>query len=846
MELHSAPRLARAGAAARDICLQYLERLPLSSARRRALLARAARSVRSGRPQAMASLHAALGATDAAWDDPARASLEARLDLAAPGVSPLARPDARGHPRLQSAPPITRTPMAPYDWPPRFSPWTRRRGNSAARPAGAWRQIAAARRTALLVLVLVQTWLAVQAMKGVLPYGGEQPLELVILALFAVLFGWISAGFWTALAGFVLLLRRRDPFAISAGDLVRTPLPPDARTAIVMPICNENVARVYAGLRATYESVRRTGELARFDFFVLSDSDDPDVRVAEIKGWLALCRAVDGFGRIFYRRRRHRIKRKSGNVADFCRRWGARYRYMVVLDADSVMGGECLTALVRLMEANPDAGIIQTVPQASGRETLYARIQQFAHRVYGPLFAAGMHFWQLGESHYWGHNAIIRLAPFMRYCAIGRLPRRGRFGGEILSHDFVEAALMSRAGYSVWLAYDLPGSHEELPPNLIDELGRDRRWCQGNVINAPFMFARGICGAHRALFATGVMAYLSGLLWFLFLLASTLLLAVHQLVPPTYFVAPKQLFPLWPQWNTGYALTLFAATTMLLFLPKLLGAALAAWRGAALYGGTARLFASTLIEMLFSMLLAPIRMLFHAHFIATALFGWPARWKSPLRGDAETTWAEALRRHGVHTLIGVVWAGAVVWLSHRYVWWLLPVLGALILSVPISVLSSRVALGRALRRARLLLIPEESRPPPELRAARRAVRRSSAPATFVDAVVDPLANALACAAAPARPAQHSTVQRRRVRLVNEAAALGPARLPAASRRRLLDDAVALSNLHFEVWASPAADGGWLAPTAARTPEREPGAGVEERARPAAAARAAVAHAEAAP
>ncbi|HEX7045388.1 MAG TPA: glucans biosynthesis glucosyltransferase MdoH [Burkholderiales bacterium] len=836
MELRSAAGLARAGAAALDACLQYLERLPLAPERRRALLARAAEHAASGRPQTVASLHAALGATDIPWDDPARASLAARLGLAARGAPPLARRDPRGHTRLETAPPLARTPIAPYAWPPRFSPWTPRRGNPAPRPAGAWRQVAAARRTALLALVLVQTWLAVHAMKGVLPYGGEQPLELVILALFAVLFGWISAGFWTALAGFALLLRRHDPHAISAGGLARAPLPPGARTAVVMPICNENVARVYAGLRATYESVRRTGELAHFDFFVLSDSDEPDARVAEIKGWLALCRAVDGFGRIFYRRRRHRIKRKSGNVADFCRRWGARYRYMVVLDADSVMSGECLTALVRLMEANPDAGIIQTVPHASGRETLYARLQQFAHRVYGPLFAAGMHFWQLGESHYWGHNAIIRLAPFMRYCAIGRLPRRGRFGGEILSHDFVEAALMGRAGYSVWLAYDLPGSHEELPPNLIDELTRDRRWCQGNVINAPFVFARGICGAHRALFATGVMAYLSGLLWFLFLLASTLLLAVHQLVPPTYFTAPKQLFPLWPQWDTGYALTLFAATTLVLFLPKLLGAALAAWRGAAAYGGPARLLASTLIELLFSMLLAPIRMLFHAHFVATALFGWPARWKSPLRGDAETTWAEALRRHGVHTLIGVAWAGVVVWLSNDYVWWLLPVVGALVLSVPISVLSSRVALGRALRRARLLLIPEESRPPRELRAARRAFTRSAAPAAFVDAVADPLANALACAAAPARPARRAAVQRERMQLVNEAAALGPGRLPDACKRRLLDDAAALSNLHFEVWASPAADRAWFAPAAASVaPGRPPPPSAHERARRAAAA-----------
>ena len=192
---------------------------------------------------------------------------------------------------------------------------------------------------------------------------------------------------------------------------------------------------------------------------------------------------------------------------------------MVVLDADSVMSGECLTRLVRLMEANPDAGIIQTAPRAAGRDTLFARVQQFASRVYGPLFTAGLHFWQLGESHYWGHNAIIRVEPFMRHCALGRLPGRGRFGGEILSHDFVEAALMRRAGWAVWLAYDLAGSYEEMPPNLLDELKRDRRWCQGNLINLRLFFAEGLHPAHRAVFLTGVMAYMSAPLWFLFLAA---------------------------------------------------------------------------------------------------------------------------------------------------------------------------------------------------------------------------------------------------------------------------------------------------------------------------------------
>src|SRR6185369_2030818 len=207
----------------------------------------------------------------------------------------------------------------------------------------------------------------------------------------------------------------------------------------------------------------------------------PATIVREEQAWLDWCRDVDGFGRIFYRRRRVRLRRKSGNVADFCRRWGARYPYMVMLDADSVMNGDTLARLVELMDQHPGVGIIQTVPVAVSRRSLFARVAQFASAAYAPMFSAGLHFWQLGDGQYWGHNAIIRTAPFMKHCALARLPGKPPLGGEILSHDFVEAALMGRAGWTTWLAYDLGGSWEEVPSTLLEEMNRDRRWCQGNL-----------------------------------------------------------------------------------------------------------------------------------------------------------------------------------------------------------------------------------------------------------------------------------------------------------------------------------------------------------------------------
>ncbi len=832
MELHSAPRLIPGGAPD-DRCARYLDRLPLGADRRRELLVRL-RAYGTRLREAMTELHQALGGHPAPSDDPALASQRRRLDLAFgeshAGEASAVATDVHGRARLVTTPPLARASMAPPTWTRGWlarclHPWRGphivgggRRASDRRRearpppespdPQGAWHRAGLTRRITLLMLVIAQTVVATEFMTAVLPYHGRQPLEIVLLVLFAILFGWVSAGFWTAMAGFLLLLTGRDRFSVTRSLAENKPIDKGARTAIIMPICNEDVVRVFAGLRATYESLEGTGELAHFDFFVLSDTNDADARVAETRAWLGLCRAVDGFGRVFYRWRQHHIKRKSGNVADFCRRWGRNYRYMVVLDADSVMSGECLTALVRIAEANPTSGIIQTAPRAAGRDTLYARMQQFATRVYGPLFTAGLHFWQLGESHYWGHNAIIRVAPFMRHCALGRLPGRGSLSGEILSHDFVEAALMRRAGWAVWIAYDLPGSYEEMPPNLIDELKRDRRWCQGNLMNFRLFMMKGLHPAHRAVFMTGVMAYLSAPLWFAFLIVSTWLLAEHTLKAPTYFPEPNQLFPVWPEWHPEWAIALFSATATLLFLPKVFSMLLVGAHAPRPYGGGARLIVSTLSEMVLSALLAPIRMLFHTTFVVTGLLGLPVSWKSPPRDDAETTWREAIARHGLHTLFGMAWAAGVYWLNPSFLWWLLPIVGALILSIPLSVYTSSVTIGRRLRRARFFLIPEESRPPPEIRWTRRHQKRVKGTPGFVDAVVDPIVNALACATRSARSAAAAPTRGKQAVVAKQALVDGPSALTNAQKGMLLNDASALSRLHFEVWTADDAHDAW--------------------------------------
>jgi membrane glycosyltransferase len=659
---------------------------------------------------------------------------------------------------------------------------------------------AARRRFVLLALSLAPAAYATVLMHDLLPNTVGGWLQGGLLTLFALLSCWVAAGFWTAMAGLWVTLRGGDAHLISCAAAGDAPLPPEARTAIVMPICNEDVRRVFAGLRATYESLAATGELARFDFFVLSDSHDPDTCVAELDAWSALREALGAEGRLFYRRRERRVKRKSGNIDDFCRRWGADYRYMVVLDADSVMSGECLVALARIMEARPDAGIVQTAPQVVGGNTVHARAQQFANQVYGPLFTAGLHYWQLGESHYWGHNAIIRLAPFMRHCALAPLPGRGALSGEILSHDFVEAALMRRAGFGVWIAYDLPGSYEQTPPNLLDEIKRDRRWCQGNLMNARLIGAPGLHPVHRTVFLTGALAYLSAPLWAGFLALSTWLLLTHGAADPQYFVMPHQLFPLWPSWNPEHALALAAAVATLLFLPKLLAAAVAGARDARAHGGWSALALSTLLEVLLSALLAPVRMLFHSQFVVAALAGWRIQWKSPARADASTGWAEALRRHGLQSALGLAWLAAVAHWAPSFLPWLLPVAAGLLLAVPLSVLTSRSDVGLALRRAGLLVTPTEARAPREVGAAQRHAGDGRPLAGFADAVTDPEVHAVVRAAARRRSPLAAAVREARVA---RALVAGPAALAPAERLRLLGDLDALDALARGVQAGDA-------------------------------------------
>jgi membrane glycosyltransferase len=671
------------------------------------------------------------------------------------------------------------------------------------------------RRFSFFSSIFVLTALATWFMADLLWRNGLTGLELALLILFVILFSQIAIGFCTALAGFYVINRggdsRRIAVTVARGENV-----PLASTAVIMPIFNEDVSRVFEGLRVVYRSVQETKKLEHFDFFILSDSNKPSQWIVEEVAWVELCKQVGGFGKIFYRKRVNQINKKAGNVADFLRRWGRNYRYMVVLDADSIMTGRSLVDLVALMEKNPGAGIIQTAPRIVNGETLYSRIQSFGNRVYSPLFLAGLNYWQQHEGNYWGHNAIIRVQPFMEHCSLPDLPGSEPFGGRILSHDFVEAALMRRAGWGVWLAHDIEGSYEEGPPTLIESAKRDRRWSQGNMQHMWLLTARGFRPANRFHLAMGVMAYLSSPLWLLFLILSTINV-FEELNSPVYsWIRPEDYTSVF-----GYrvevpeALTLFVFTMLLLFLPKLVSIVVMLGRREEVeqYGGRTRFVLSALGEIVISTLLAPVNMAFNSKFVLFTLLGQGVSWVPQKRGsdDDGTDWREAIITHGGQTLFGLVWGVSALILLPQFFWWLSPVVAGLVLSIPISILLSKAGFGRRARDIGLFLTPEESQPTYELRRLRQNLAECyrhlqpleplRADYGLLQAVLDPYVNAMHVALLRQR---RSTEEARewfaqlRQRLLHE----GPENFTTKEKMALLLDANSMIWLHRELWSCP--------------------------------------------
>jgi len=538
------------------------------------------------------------------------------------------------------------------------------------------------RRVLFAVAVAATTAHGLSTMSGIVSTGGTTRLELAILVLFVPTFAWISVAFWNAIVGFLLVVARRDPLTLGARVPVagiRRTEPLGCRTALAIPARHEDVNALLVRVEKMLASLGRTGHAAAFDVHLLSDSSDPDAREGEARAWADLKAGYTGPVGLHYRYRTHNPGRKAGNVWEFLTRCRAWYRYAVVLDADSLMRGDTLVRLVRTMEANPEAGLMQTVPVPAPQPTRFGRFLGFAGEVYGPLLATGQAFWQGDAGNYWGHNAILRVDAFLEHARLPVLSGASPWGGEILSHDFVEAALLRRAGWGVYLLPGLDGSWEDVPQNLVDYARRDRRWAQGSLQHLRLVGVRGLHPLSRIHFMFGAMGYVSSALWLLLLMAGTTYVAGGIRIADPGLGSVARLGNALPFGGGG---SLLAVTGALLFVPKLLGVVLAA-RAPDRFGGGWALVRTAGAGALFAVLVAPISMLFHARSVGEIVIGRSVAWGAQFREGRCVSWAEATRFAWWVTAVGLVWGGWTLALSPLFFAWMSPIFAGLLLAVPI-------------------------------------------------------------------------------------------------------------------------------------------------------------------
>ena len=517
----------------------------------------------------------------------------------------------------------------------------------------------------------------INEMVQVVKAGGIVGLEWPLLILFSITYSWIAFSAMSGVAGFIA------GFFVGKRPEAR---PLKSRTALVMPIYNENPARTFGSLQAMGEAIAKLGAGQHFEIFIISDTTDSTVWIEEEIAFSRLRHQLAGQIAVWYRRRHKNTARKAGNVADFVTRWGGRYDHMLVLDADSIMAGETLLMLAQLMEDDPHAGIIQTLPVIVNRNTLFARLQQFAGRVYGPVIARGLAIWHGRDGNYWGHNAIIRTVAFAECCGLPDLKGPKPFGGHIMSHDFVEAALIRRGGWGVYMVPWLQGSYEESPPSLLDVAARDRRWAQGNLQHIPIMFTSGLAWPSRVHFATGIMSYLASPIWLALLLTGLALALQARFIRPEYFTNDFSLFPAWPRFDSERALQLFLITMGVLLLPKVLGTieTILDRRTRREAGGALSILASLVVETVLSAFVAPVMMLIQSRHVLEILSGRDSGWKTQRRDDGGIAFVEVVRQHWQHVLIGLLMAFAAYTISPAIVAWMAPTLLGLVGAIGIS------------------------------------------------------------------------------------------------------------------------------------------------------------------
>lgn len=525
---------------------------------------------------------------------------------------------------------------------------------------------------------------------------GLDTLDILRALLILISTLWLA---WGAIQALIGLTSFAHPPAHDPAAPIR------GRSVILMPVYNEDPLATFSRVAAMEASLRETGDPAQIHFAILSDTRNETIARRELVLFKHLVEDRNGMGRFFYRRRENNVGKKAGNIEDFITRSGGAYDYAVILDADSLMEGATILSMIRRMEAEDRLGLLQTLPKVIRARSRFGRAMQFSASFFSPIFARGLAMMQGETGPFWGHNAIVRVRAFAESCGLPALRGKPPFGGHVMSHDYVEAAMLARAGWIVRLDDDLGGSFEEGPENIVDHAKRDRRWCQGNLQHSRIIGAPGLRAWSRFVFAQGIMAYIAPLFWLGFILAS--IAAPILAPPPDYFPIPYWPFPYFPPSEASKAISLAIGIFGLLLLPKILIATRAAFTGRAKGFGGARLaFLSTLGELAFSSLTAPVLLMYATRSVFQVLLGRDGGWPTNNRGDGTLTLGESFAASHWIVTIGTVGLAATWAFAPGLLLWLLPV------GVPMIFAPALLRWSSLPSKGRLMGVPTEYAPAP--------------------------------------------------------------------------------------------------------------------------------------
>jgi membrane glycosyltransferase len=543
----------------------------------------------------------------------------------------------------------------------------------------------------------------------------------LFLVLFTVTLPWSVVGFWNAIIGFLIMSGCRDPVATvnPLAACIRSDERVTALTAILMCVRDETPDQVTRNLTPLLDGLVAAHVAHLFHLYVLSDTSDPETIVGEEACFSAFIAKWRDTISLTYRRRTANIGFKAGNIRDFCDRWGADHELAVTLDADSFVPAETILRLVRIMQANPMLGILQTLVIGLPSMSAFARLFQFGMRLGMRSYTLGGAWWQGDCGPYWGHNAILRLKPFVMHCHLPVLPEGGPLGGHILSHDQVEAALMRRAGYEVRVLPVEGISWEENPPTLMEYISRDLRWCQGNMQYWRLLSLPGLKPVSRFQLIFAILMYCGSPAWMGLVAIGALAIAFADTA-----TAPAAGVGL------GVGSALFAIMLLMIFAPKIASSADVLMRRSVRrsYGGAAQFILNVASETLFSFLLSPVMALTHTVFLFRLfLLGRGGAWNSQKRQSHAVPWRLAFVRLWPHTLAGLAVITGAAATTASDIGYALMVAGGLALSVPFAAVTAAPSVGALLARIGVGRIPEETEPPIMLLPLRLPALKASAP-----------------------------------------------------------------------------------------------------------------------